>query len=61
MSAPVLEAVAYDEYGCLKVWCEHCDAWHFHGPGDGHRVAHCADPASPYEGSGYILRQTLPA
>lgn len=27
------------------------------GSGDGHRVAHCADPTSPYYTSGYILRE----
>jgi hypothetical protein len=27
------------------------------GSGDGHRVAHCHDPASPYDETGYILRE----
>ncbi len=38
------------------VWCEHCRAWHRHGPAEGHRVAHCLDAASPYWTSGYILK-----
>lgn len=24
-----------------KFWCPFCKRWHFHGEGDGHRVAHC--------------------
>lgn len=27
------------------------------GSGDGHRVAHCHDPASPYYETGYVLRE----
>lgn len=27
------------------------------GSGDGHRVAHCHDPASPYYDTGYVLRE----
>ncbi len=27
------------------------------GSGDGHRVAHCSDPRSPYYASGYVLRE----
>ena len=26
-----------------RVWCVHCGAWHDHGLGDGHRIAHCTD------------------
>ena len=39
----------------LVVWCFFCRAWHFHGMGNGHRVAHCHNPASPYDRWGYIL------
>ncbi len=38
-----------------RVWCRHCATWHQHGPGEGHREAHCHDPASPYERNGYNL------
>jgi len=27
------------------------------GTGNGHRVAHCADPASPYYETGYVLHE----
>lgn len=30
------------------------------GTGDGHRVAHCACPASPYRDGGYVLREVGP-
>jgi len=36
--------------------CDHCDAWHWHGPLEGHRIAHCHDPESPYEARGYNIR-----
>ena len=53
---PVLEA--YDRHdGCgYAVWCRHCKVWHYHGHGEGHRVAHCHDPESPYHRPGYTLR-----
>ncbi len=35
--------------------CRHCNRNHFHGPGDGHREAHCDKPGSPYHASGYNL------
>ena len=38
------------------VWCDHCDDWHWHGPLAGHRIAHCHDPASPYEARGYNIQ-----
>jgi hypothetical protein len=28
------------------------------GSGDGHRVAHCHNPRSPYRQTGYVLRET---
>jgi len=37
------------------VWCRHCQQQHWHGPGEGHRIAHCQDPASPYATTGYNL------
>jgi hypothetical protein len=38
-----------------RVWCRHCAAWHYHGPAEGHREAHCQDSSSPYWRSGYNL------
>ena len=43
------------------VWCDHCDDWHWHGPLEGHRIAHCHDPASPYEARGYNIQLVDPA
>lgn len=39
----------------LRVWCDHCGRYHFHGPMPGHRESHCHDVTSPYEGCGYNL------
>ncbi|MBT9146547.1 MAG: hypothetical protein DDT32_00281 [Syntrophomonadaceae bacterium] len=52
----VLDAFARDEEGNLSVWCPHCTQWHHHGQGDGHRLAHCHKPGSPFKGIGYTLR-----
>lgn len=53
---------AYDTGRNLIVWCDHCRHWHAHGRGEkggsdgnGHRVAHCYKPHSPYDRWGYIL------
>jgi hypothetical protein len=42
--------------------CPHCKREHSHGAGPdpqstaaGHRTAHCADPDSPYDKTGYVL------
>jgi len=32
------------------------DAWHWHGPLEGHRIAHCHDPAPPHEVRGYNIQ-----
>lgn len=37
------------------MWCTHCCHWHIHGPGEGHREAHCNDDMSPYYRHGYNL------
>ena len=62
---PIL--AAYDTGRNLIVWCAHCRCWHAHGrsnggsDGDGHRVAHCHKPNSPYDRSGYFIRYVGPA
>lgn len=52
-----------------KVWCVYCERWHTHGPGAGHRAAHCdsvkfdqdgrwgeiSSEENPYIETGYIL------
>jgi hypothetical protein len=35
--------------------CPHCQRPHLHGPAEGHREAHCNNPASPYWRTGYNL------
>lgn len=58
VNAPVLLAFPIDERE-WKAWCPFCEAWHFHGPGEGHREAHCAgtNDDSPFIKSGYVLRR----
>ena len=48
LTAPVLPAYETLVDGSTRwvVWCEHCDMWHYHGPAEGHREAHCNDPAN---------------
>lgn len=58
---------AYRSGAHLLVWCEHEHVWHYHGAvsdrpgdGDGHRVAHCLCPRSPYQDTGYVLAEVAP-
>ena len=58
-----IPVVFCEPYGksSLRFWCEHCQGWHSHGAGgddggEGHRVAHCHNPKSPYRDTGYILK-----
>lgn len=41
--------------------CPHCDEWHYHGAGEGGRVAHCPKRGSPYRRAGYYLIPKAPA
>ncbi|MEM6468067.1 MAG: hypothetical protein AAF802_00755 [Planctomycetota bacterium] len=57
--APTLQAEMHtdgDGVTRLRVFCPHCEVWHYHGPRLGHREAHCHDPASPFERTGYNLQ-----
>jgi hypothetical protein len=53
--------IAEDGTPLLTFWCPFCKREHIHGAGlhpgdgDGHRVAHCHDRASPFSNGGYIL------
>ena len=41
-------------------WCGYCNCFHRHGAGEdgeGHRIAHCTNPYSPYLFDGYILKE----
>ena len=59
LNAPTLPAVQVRNRrsGAMhwRVWCRHCGAWHYHGVGEGHREAHCTNPASRYNKTGYNL------
>ncbi len=57
LDAPVLPAyeVVAKSVRRWPVWCKHCREWHRHGPGAGHREAHCSDSSSPYWRLGYNL------
>lgn len=57
LDAPTLgaESVKVDGVVMWRVWRKHCQEWHYHGPGEGHWEAHCANPNSPYRTSGYNL------
>lgn len=57
LDAPVLaaEEVLVEGRRLWRVWCRHCDAWHYHGPMEGHRIAHCRVAASPYVATGYNI------
>jgi hypothetical protein len=37
------------------VWCCHCQVWHYHRAGDGHREAHC-EVQTPYSKTATIWR-----
>jgi hypothetical protein len=67
---PTLDAFKYTNARGLTnliVHCKYCRHWHFHGIGrkpgeaDGHRVCHCHVNWSPYNRTGYRLREIGPA
>jgi hypothetical protein len=49
----------------VRVWCPFCVAYHYHGKCneegvmderlEGHRVAHCHNPDSPFNNGGYYI------
>ena len=57
LDAPMLPAYETTSNGSVRwlVWCDHCNTYHRHGPAEGHREAHCNDPASPDWKTGYNL------
>lgn len=57
LDAPTLaaEEVAIEGAIVWRVWCWYCRCHHLHGPGEGHREAHCGHGASPYRATGYNL------
>ena len=61
VAAPVIgcDELVIDGQVVWRFRCKHCGHDHFHGPGDGHREAHC-DPGSPYHAGGYNLTLASP-
>jgi hypothetical protein len=59
LDAPTLGAEPVQTKGGKRwrVWCKHRNAWHIHGPGDGHREARYFDSSSPYWKTGYNLAE----
>ncbi len=62
LDAPVLPAheVVVDGRVLLRVWCKHCGEYHYRGPAEGHRIAHCRGSDSPYLDTGYNLALSRP-
>lgn len=56
VEAPVFAAYAVSHQGTVRwwVWCDTCRDWHTHGPGEGHREAHCSGETR-YSRTGYNL------
>lgn len=54
---PVIKAEPWEDYALgLKFFCEFCNKFHYHGAGEGHRVAHCKiEVESPFHETGYYL------
>ena len=44
-----------DFFGGMLFWCFYCRRWHYHGRGNGSRVAHCTFD-SPLYATDYIIR-----
>jgi hypothetical protein len=57
LDAPTIGAYATKVSGRVRwvFFCRHCQAIHEHGPQEGHREAHCTNPASPCQRAGYNL------
>lgn len=59
MSTATLNAYRFGSQ--LWVWCPHEQRWHYHGSGgDERRGAHCTCPNSPFQETGYVLRDAGP-
>lgn len=52
-NTPLIKALPRPEGGFM-FWCPYCKKWHYHGIGEGHRIAHCHN--SPYNKTGYIIK-----
>jgi hypothetical protein len=61
---PTVHAFRTSDGVQLAFWCDWCCTLHHHGAvgdstgaGDGHRVAHCVNPRSPYLARGYYVKE----
>jgi hypothetical protein len=54
-SYPVFLVDPSDPKQC-RAWCPFCVRFHYHGPLEGDRVAHCYRNDSPFRETGYILK-----
>jgi hypothetical protein len=61
LQIPILVAEEDGKTG-LKAWCPFCHMYHYHGKPEGHRIAHCVNPRSPFNQTGYfiVLKKHLP-
>ncbi|OKL37604.1 hypothetical protein [Domibacillus mangrovi] len=55
--APVLLGIERGTKGYMAVWCPYCVDFHLHGQEEGHVVAHCIDPESPFNSTGYYIKK----
>jgi hypothetical protein len=52
---PVFLCRAVNDGTSWAFWCSWCAVEHIHGAVFGHRTAHCHDPRSPFDRSGYYV------
>lgn len=51
---PVFIGELHDDFeGGIRIFCPHCEEWHYHGHGEGFRRAHCME--GPLVGEDYII------
>jgi len=53
---PILKGYI-NEFNEFLVWCPFCKRFHYHGNAEGHRCAHCHNPNSPFDRTGYIIKR----
>jgi hypothetical protein len=53
---PVVEAYLTKSGDQLAFFCPYCKCWHYHGPMEGNRGAHCHVDDVPWRQTGYYLR-----
>lgn len=56
---PTLQGFERNKEGMLSAWCPFCKKFHHHGIGEGHRIAHCSNEESPFNQTGYVIKQIV--